>query len=115
MNGRIYRYIQEKKTQNQARNTIRERTYSTCGLLFCCPKETFCILLGILLQSHIESYSPHLLPYKIFAYSLEYFCNPTSKVTTLLQSHIESYYTHLLPYKPKAEGVVDVRLEYIIK
>ena len=29
-----------------------------CELLFCCPKETFCVLPGIFLQSYIESYSP---------------------------------------------------------
>ena len=64
---------------------------------FFLSQETVCVHLGILLQSHIESYSPHLLPYKpevkvvvyyqlivgyIFvAYSLGYFCNPTLKVT----------------------------------
>ena len=43
-----------------------------CGLLFCCPRETVCVLPGILLQSHIESYSPHLLPYKLEAEGVVY-------------------------------------------
>ena len=49
--------FKKKKTQNQARNMISECTYSTCGLLFCCPKETFL-------------HTPW-----------GYFCNPTLKVT----------------------------------